>query len=182
MKTLALLFFVLAAARISAEPALVAVRFQDEKIYYANLLERNEGSIRVEFLHTHSIYEFDKQGYVIASTGQYKPGARVISISIHPYKESLYSRESLHSISGDQLYIGVVFSDGKVYYGEAVATAEASWFAITFLHSGSHYIMHKIEESWKVQKNYRGSYPEGTLLIDIFSVPFNGEAYYNGGS
>ncbi len=160
-------------------PALVTVGFQDGSAYFANLLSRTETTVQVEFLHSGSRYEFDNQGYILSSTGKYKAGERVNLIDIDPKKESIYYSESLHSTDGTlPLYVGIMFGDGKIYYGVVEASAEASWFSIQFLHSGSHYTMHKEAGAWKVHSTDNGHYPPGHVLIDIFSLDEGGFFYF----
>lgn len=178
MRTILLAFFALFLGTLFAKPGMVHVKFQDGEGFFANLLEKKEGSIRVEFLHTHSIYEFDRNGYILASSGKYRPGTRVKAILIYPHQESLYARESMSSTSGDGGSVGVVFGDSKVYYGVLQNGGDAGWCSIYFFHSRNTYTLNKTNNTWKVHSTDKGSYPAGTTILDIFSIPMDGENYF----
>ena len=176
MKTVKILavFFSIIALPIfvsAQEIALVEVGFQDGLLYYANEVNRTPESITVDFLQSGARYVFDKNGNIISSNGKYAAGGQVNLIVVSKYLRGIYHHESLQSTDmSDPFEVGVVFGDGKLYYGVVEASAEAGWASIMFYHSNSRYTFNWDEGAWKVWSTDKGSYPIGHQLTDIFEV------------
>ncbi len=153
---------------------MVSVGFRDGKMYIGKKLDMTENTIQVEFLHTHSVYEFDKNGNILSSTGSYLVGDKVNIIDVSKYKKSRYSDTELNIEPGRT--VGITFNDGQVYFGNIESISENS-FSISFLHTGSNYEMLKDNGIWIVNWTDKGTYALGTKLLDIFELN-DGEFFY----
>lgn len=174
MKTLltALILSALSLPLLNAQGnAMVDVGFPDGLLYYANQVSRTATSITVDFLHSGARYTFDNQGNILQSNGAYPAGGKVNLVVVSPYEQGIYHLESFHSIDpGYEFNVGVVFGDGKLYYGKVAPSGEAGWASIFFYHSNSTYTIHREGGVWKVWSTDKGSYPKGHTLRDIFKV------------
>lgn len=171
-------FFLLPQFLLAQGIAFVKVGFPDGLIYYGNELGRTATTIKVQFIPSRAIYEFDKSGNILSSNGKYAAGGQVNLIVVDKYLMELTNRESMQSTTGQSPFdVGVVFGDGQLYYGAVVSNSEAGWFSITFYHSGSQYTMHREDGTWKVWSTDKGTYPKGEPLSNIFEVG-DEEFYY----
>lgn len=172
-------FFVFAAQTIVGQDiAMVTVGFADGSAYFGKKLAITENSINVEFLHSHSVYEFDKNGTILSSTGGYKVGDKVNMIDVMYYKESYFNERSLTIPQTGSVNMGVVFADGQVYFGILEQVA-GNQFTIYFAHTGSKYEMINKDGKWMVNWTDKGTYPLGYQLLDIFELD-EPEVFYFG--
>lgn len=172
-------FYILPSFVAAQEIALVSIGFQDGNLYYANEVNRTPESITVDFLQSGARYVFDNKGNIISSNGKYAAGGQVNLIIITKYLRGIYHHESLQSTDmADPFEVGVVFGDGKVYYGVVEASAEAGWASVMFYHSNSQYTFHREDGAWKVWSTDKGSYPKGHQLTDLFEIG-DTEMYFN---
>ena len=158
-------------------PAAVSVKFNDDAMYAARVISETQTRLKVEFLHSHSIYEFDNNGFVISSNGQYKKSEKVKMILIKDAGESIYSQ----SIVGQPEEIkGFRFGDGQVYYSR-LKQVEENYFTCRFHHTGSTYAFKKEGQTWKVYTSDKGTYPVGYIIKDIFTLLPRRFFYTDGG-
>jgi len=151
--------------------ALVEVGFQDGLLYHANEVNRTPTTLTVDFLQSGARYVFDNSGNILSSNGKYAAGGQVNLIVVSKYLRGIYHHQSLQSTdTSDPFEVGVVFGDGKLYYGVVESSAEAGWASVVFHHSSSRYTFHWEDGAWKVWSTDKGSYPKGHQLTDIFEV------------
>jgi len=156
---------------------MVTVGFADGNAYFAKKLAITDNTVKVEFLHSHSVYEFDKNGYILYSTGGYKVGDRVKMIDIAYYKESYFNEQSLTIPQTGTVNMGVVFADGQVYFG-ILEQVTGNQFTIYFAHTGSKYDITNENGTWMVNWTDKGTYLPGTKLTDIFELDTPDNFYY----
>lgn len=149
-------------------PALVSVTFPDNKSFYANLVSDDGYILKAQIYNSGAVYEFNKAGKIVSSTGSYTKGSAVSAIGVKRYKADLYR----YNIIPRQETIGVGFPDGNIYYGHVEDGAEG-WFAIRFLHSNSLYTMQLESGLWKVNSTDKGKYAPGTTITKLFSLETN---------
>lgn len=155
-----------------AQPALVSITFPDNKSFYANLVSDDEYILKAQFYNSGAVYEFNKAGKIVSSTGSYAKGSTVSAIRVRRYKADIYRYSNIPK----QETIGISFPDGNTYYGHVEDGAEG-WFAIRFLHSNSLYTMQCEGGMWKVNSTDKGKYTAGTNIAKIFSLETN-EAFF----
>lgn len=161
----------------SQDIAMVTVAFNDGSAYFGKKLAITDNTIRVEFLHSHSVYEFDKNGTILFSTGSYKVGDKVKMIDVAYYKESYFNEQSLTIPQTGVVNMGVVFADGQVYFGILEQVA-GNQFTIYFAHTGSKYDITNENGTWMVNWTDKGTYLPGTKLTDIFELDTPDNFYY----
>lgn len=131
----------------------------------------------VKFVHSGSVYEFDNTGTILKSTGAYKVGDKVKCIYTSRSLESVYSQEAMpYNPEGRGNARGVVFGDGKTYYGVITASIIGE-FSMNFYHSNSNYTFYRAGSAWKVKSTDKGAYQPGHLIQDIFTME-KGVKYY----
>ena len=151
-----------------AQPAVVSVTFPDNKSFYATLISNDGNILKAQFYNSGAIYEFNREGKVVTSTGGYKSGTSVAAIRVKKYKADIYSQGYVNNHET----IGVAFNDGLCYYGY-IEDASSGWFSIRFLHSNSQYTMQFTDGVWKVRSTEKGKYAAGTALTKLFSLETN---------
>jgi len=149
------------------QPALVSVTFPDNKSFYANLVSDDEYILKAQFYNSGAVYEFNKAGMIVSSTGSYVKGSTVSAIRVKRYKTDIYRYENIPKET-----IGVGFGDGNIYYGHVEDGAQG-WFSIRFLHSNSLYTMQCYGGVWKVNSTDKGKYTAGTTITKLFSLETN---------
>lgn len=154
------------------QPALASVTFSDNKSFYANVVSDDGYILKAQFYNSGAVYEFNKAGKIVSSTGSYAKGSAVSAIRVKKYKTDIYRYSNIPK----QETIGVGFSDGAVYYGQ-VEDGATGWFSIRFLHSNSLYTMQSNGSVWKVNSTDKGKYAAGTTITKLFSLETN-EAFY----
>lgn len=147
-------------------PSGVTVKFADSKFYSAKMISETPSTIKLEFLHSKSVYEFNIDGKILSSTGQYPKGQKVKMILIRDADKSIYNLSTLGYVND---FVGIKFSDGKVYFCK-IMTSEANSFNCIFTHTYSFYTMKKEDNMWRVYSTDKGAYPKGHVLIDIYSL------------
>lgn len=145
------------------KPVFVSVTFPGNETYAATMVTENANLIKVKFYNSGAIYEFDKSGKIISSTGKYKAGETVMAIRIRRFDIDITGQG--YVTRGKTA--GVVFNDGALYYGY-IEDASSGWFSIRFLHSTSLYTMQCVDGVWKVNSSDKGSYSSGTPLSQLF--------------
>ncbi|GEM_PF-3473905 len=151
-------------------PSQVQVKFADGKIYQAKELGRTATTIKVEFLHSHSIYVFNNSGFITHSTGSYGVGARVNYIRVYKYVQDVYERDIMRATGAPELNVGIEFEDGQVYFGWVAETDVAGIFTLKFYHTHSTYSMRKVNGIWEVAWTDIGTYAVGTMLHQLYEV------------
>lgn len=159
-------------------PAGASVLFADGKWYTARVISESTDRIKMEFLHSYSIYEFGSDGKIISSTGQYPKGQKVKEIGVRDKLKSVYNQSSVGK-RGDIL--GIKFSDGQVYFCGIEESVEA-YFTCTFMHTKSIYAMKREGNSWLVYASDKGKYPIGHKLADIYTLGSRRIFYSDGGN
>lgn len=154
---------------------LVMVAFKNHLAYYGKLLKEDGNTVKVEFFNSHSIYQFDKTGKILSSTGKYKAGDFVLAIEINRFEKEVYSQGY---VSSNKL-AGIVFNDGQLYYGN-IEDASSGWFYVRFLHSNSAYTMQFTDATWKVKSTDKGGYTPGSVLKSIFYTGESEAFYFEG--
>lgn len=156
-----------------------SILFSDGKWFSARVLSNENNIIKVEFLHTHSIYQFNDQGFILSSTGAYPKGQKVKKIILGEYEKMVYEDLAWYTVrTGDAL--GVMFPDGQDYFG-VVKDLAPGYFDILFFHSQNQYSIikdklgpnmdYKGDNKWKV--SYRpptGIYTRGTEIISLYKL------------
>jgi hypothetical protein len=170
--TFAFLLTALSSFAQAHNPDLATVLFNDNINYCGKVLTKQSDKIKIEFLGSHNIYEFDNRGNIISSNGKYKAGEKVKQIKLEGFMES-YSKTT--SVTATRT-LGIVFGDGQVYFGY-VLNAEGSSFNIKFCHSYSDYTF-QYDGVWKVIHS-TGKYPAGHIIKDIYRVSFKSFFYDN---
>lgn len=165
-----------ASSATAQMPSGLIVQFADGKTYYARLIEKTSSSIKVEFLHSHSLYTFSSDGTILQSTGNYAAGSKVNGILIIDAERDIYQEPDLSSFSAR--HVGVEFQDGQVYYAY-VDSAGDDYLHLIFMHTASHYILKKESDGvWVVESNVGGAYPPGTIITKLFLMNSSGTMYY----
>ena len=180
MKTLIfsiLSIFVVISNTNAQLPSVTRVVFADGGDYSGRIISETADRVKVEFLHSHSIYEFSNTGTIISSTGKYAKGQKVKAIMIRAPLKSVYN---LSNISADSIFLGIKFGDGQVYFCRLMASREGS-FDCGFTHTKSYYTMMKEGNVWRVFKTDRGTYPVGHVILDIYTLD-TGRFFYDDGS
>jgi hypothetical protein len=157
-------------------PSATRVVFADGGDYTGKVLSRTTEKIKIEFLHSHSIYELNNYGIILSSTGKYPKGQKVKSIMIKDAAGSIYNERK---ISDTVYYLGIKFSDGQVYFCARISSGDGE-FECGFTHSKNYYTMNKQGEIWQVYKTDKGSYPPGHVLLEIYILG-SGWFFYNDG-
>lgn len=156
-----------------------SVMFADNKWYTGRVLSEANGIIKVEFLHSRSVYQFNSQGSIISSTGKYAVGQKVKQINVGDHEKEVYEDTAWYTVK-EKDFLGVLFPDGQDYFG-VVTKWHPGYFVIVFAHSGNVYDMikdkmgpnndYKGDNKWKVSfKPTGGMYPRGTEIISLYKL------------
>lgn len=159
-------------------PAAAGVLFADGKRFSARVISESSDRIKLEFLHSFSVYEVSLDGTILSSTGNYPQGQKVKEVGVRDKLKSVYHQSSTGA-AGDIL--GIKFSDGQVYFCGINESIEG-YFTCTFYHTKSIYAMKREGESWFVYANAKGKYPIGHKLADIYSLGPRRIFYSDGGN
>lgn len=184
MKKIMLFFIIACSASTGTQaqnyPSLVDVYFADNKYYPAKLLEESGNQLKVQFIHSQSIYSFDNTGHIISSTGSYKPGDKVKLIRIFKFTEDLYN-VSRTILNGTKL--GIVFGDGQLYFGFAAQITASLLHMVMFYHSWSVYDFIKPPSGkWKVYSTDKGKYPINHVIQSVYALEEEGRVFYSDGT
>jgi hypothetical protein len=155
------------------------VLFGDGKWYNARVLSNENNILKVEFINTRSIYQFNNQGIVLSSTGAYPKGHKVKKIILGVYDKMVYEDLAWYTVEKGDI-LGVMFPDGQDYFG-VVQSVNPGYFDIIFCHSQNRYGMikdkmgpnkdYKGDNKWKVSyQPPAGMYPHGTEIIHLYRL------------
>ncbi|MBK8520696.1 MAG: hypothetical protein WAT20_15505 [Ferruginibacter sp.] len=146
-------------------PSESTVKFADGKFYTAKVITETTDKIKLQFLHSQSIYEFSKSGVILSSTGKYPKGQKIKMLLVKAPLHSLYYQSTIDASDA----LGIKFSDGQVYFCK-VSSVQANSFYCTFPHTRSSYTMVKSGDTWKVFSTDTGTYPKGHVLVEIYKL------------
>lgn len=181
IKLLSILLLTLLKFAVAQQPfvSMGVVVFADGKYYKGKVLDETSDMVRIQFLPSNSIYEFNRLGVITKSTGTYKAGALVKQISVHELVKDIYAEENAVYDYG---FIGVRFGDGKLFF----ALTDGIGYNIVkdafFSHSGSVYGFIKENGKWKVAFTVGGAYPAGHIITQLYRVQNFGRVFYTDGS
>ena len=164
--------FFVAFINVNAQtPSAVFVTFNDNKPYTARQITRSATDIKVEFLHSHSLYKFNNQGFILNSNGAYPVGTRVSSIGYRDFIKTITNEPNMEPYQ--KMFVGVRFSDNQIYFGQ-IEIAATSDIQVFFTHSMSQYIFGRENGVWLVHRIKGGTYQENDKLLEIYLL---GELY-----
>lgn len=173
------LFFLYFIASAQQFPSMAVVIFKGDKNYYhGKILEETTTKVKIQFIPSGSIYEINNLGVVEKSTGKYKAGSFVNFISLHDFIKDVYNEENaIYPYN----FVGIRFSDGKLYYGLSDGMLNNQMNNVYFSHSGKTYSFVKQGEKWKVSAS-NGAYPVGNIITCLYMVQNFGRLFYTDGT
>ena len=182
-KVTLLLFFLFMILKFAiAQQSFVCmgyVVFSDGKHYAGKILQEAPDMIRIQFLPSNNIYEFNKLGVITKSTGTYKAGNMVKLISVHELVKDIYTEEN--AVYGYS-FAGIRFSDGKLFFALIDGVNGNTINNAYFSHSGSIYNFIKESSKWKVTSTSGGAYPVGHVITQLYLVQNFGREFYTDGT
>lgn len=184
MKKITLLLAVFAMAfkfAIAQQPFvnMAFVVFGDGKYYRGKILQETADMIRIQFLPSNNIYEFNSLGVITMSYGAYKVGGRTKLISVHEFVKDIYNEDNASYPFG---FIGVRFGDGKLYFALSDDIQNNTIENAYFGHSGSSYNFIKENGVWKVSSTRGGGYPIGHIISQLYTLQNLGRIFYSDGT